>query len=88
MIRSAVLALCSGCAISSRYVAGYGAMADSGSGSCGAGITVAAVLIDGAIATALLLGDEVSTAERVVIGGLAADTVIGGIEAISDCTSD
>jgi len=86
VIRSAVLALCSGCAISSRYVAGYGAMADSG--SCGAGITVAAVLIDGAIATALLLGDEVSTAERVVIGGLAADTVIGGIEAISDCTSD
>ncbi len=67
-------------------IAGYGAMADSG--SCGAEITAAAVLINGAVATVLLLGDEVSTVERVVIGVLAADTVVGGIEAIQDCTND
>ena len=88
-MRALVLAVAislSGCAISSRFIAGYGAIAD-GAG-CGAGLTIAAVVIDGAVATLLLAGDEVSTLDKVVVGALAADTVIGGIEAIKDCTSD
>jgi hypothetical protein len=82
-----VLSLISGCAISSRVAAGYGAMADSG--SCGGALTALAVGIDGAAATALLLvGDSVSTFDQVAVGALALDVLVGGIEAISDCTHD
>jgi len=76
----------SGCAVSSRVVAGFGAMADSG--SCGAVETIIAVAIDGVLATAILLGEELSDFDKVALGALGADAAIGGVMAIQDCVGD
>lgn len=86
MLRACFVLLLGGCAITSRVAAGYGAMADSG--SCGGALTAVAVAIDGAVAGAILASGEISDAEQVAIGALAADAFIGGVMALQDCFGD
>ena len=75
-----------GCVISSRFIAGYGALAEAP--GCGGVGSLVAVGIDGALAAAVLAtsSDELTGADQLALGALGADVVIGGIMALQDCT--
>lgn len=81
-----VMTLTTGCVFGSRIVAGYGAIADVP--GCGAALTIVAVVIDGALAAAMLHDGEVAAPEQVGLLVLGADVVVGGIDALQTCLPD
>lgn len=81
-----VVMLCGSCAITSRAMAGYGAIADAP--GCGGVLSAIAIAIDGAAIAGIVYDGEVSSGGQVALIGLGADAFIGGIMALQDCLGD